>query len=153
MSKGWFRELKATVNCDHCGSLLYRKVSLVNRRKRHFCDKACLALGRRTALVCETCGAPFSRANSNSRNAHTFCSQSCANGRKKSDGSSYASATSLRNAFKQHELLVCCNRCGWDVVPNVLQTHHKDRDRTHNTIDNIEVLCPNCHAIEHWGQP
>lgn len=27
--------------------------------------------------------------------------------------------------------------------------HHKDKDRTNNNIDNLELLCRKCHAIEH----
>ena len=29
------------------------------------------------------------------------------------------------------------------------EVHHKDRDRSNNCIDNLEVLCRNCHGIEH----
>ena len=36
-----------------------------------------------------------------------------------------------------------------EVLVNVL--HHKDRDRHNNDISNLEILCSNCHAIEHWG--
>lgn len=39
-----------------------------------------------------------------------------------------------------------CNRCGFDKFVIV---HHKDRDRSNNKIENLEVLCPNCHALEH----
>lgn len=42
-----------------------------------------------------------------------------------------------------------CGRCHFDSVPEILVIHHKDRNRQNNTLDNLEVLCPNCHAIEH----
>ncbi len=41
-----------------------------------------------------------------------------------------------------------CNRCGF---AEVLEVHHKDRNRLNNSIDNLEILCPNCHAMEHRG--
>ena len=41
-----------------------------------------------------------------------------------------------------------CMRCGFDKYVVV---HHKDRNRENNVLENLEILCPNCHAIEHWG--
>ena len=43
-----------------------------------------------------------------------------------------------------------CERCGktrWLGEPIPLELHHKDGDRTNNTLPNIELLCPNCHAL------
>ena len=31
--------------------------------------------------------------------------------------------------------------------PIPLELHHKDGDRTHNELNNYELLCPNCHAL------
>jgi hypothetical protein len=28
--------------------------------------------------------------------------------------------------------------------------HHRDRNRTHNDEENLELLCPNCHYEEHY---
>jgi len=28
-----------------------------------------------------------------------------------------------------------------------LELHHRDGDRTNNSLANIELLCPNCHAL------
>jgi hypothetical protein len=39
-----------------------------------------------------------------------------------------------------------CNRC--DCVDN-LHVHHKDRNRKNNDIENLEVLCADCHQEEH----
>ncbi len=43
-----------------------------------------------------------------------------------------------------------CSRCGYKKHPEILQVHHKDRNRRNNNVDNLEVLCPNCHALEHY---
>lgn len=45
-----------------------------------------------------------------------------------------------------------CERCGWhEVNPFTgripIQTHHKDGDSENNKPDNIEILCPSCHAL------
>jgi Zn finger protein HypA/HybF involved in hydrogenase expression len=44
----------------------------------------------------------------------------------------------------------CCEHCGnteWMGRPIPLELHHKDSDRTNNALHNIELLCPNCHAM------
>ena len=40
----------------------------------------------------------------------------------------------------------CCGRSEWlgDKIP--LELHHKDGNHLNNSFDNIEFLCPNCHA-------
>jgi predicted HNH restriction endonuclease len=45
-----------------------------------------------------------------------------------------------------------CERCGYDTNPAAIIVHHKDRNRSNDAITNLEVLCCNCHAIEHWGE-
>lgn len=46
-------------------------------------------------------------------------------------------------------LIILCNRCGYNKEPKILGVHHKDRDRNNNDLINLEVLCPNCHSLEH----
>jgi len=48
-------------------------------------------------------------------------------------------------AFKQKK----CERCGYDKYPDILEVHHKDRTRKNGASENLELLCPNCHAEEH----
>lgn len=45
-----------------------------------------------------------------------------------------------------------CERCGiteWLGSPEylVLELNHKDSNHYNNALDNLEILCPNCHAI------
>jgi hypothetical protein len=43
-----------------------------------------------------------------------------------------------------------CERCGWKHhMGFALPIHHKDRDRTNNAPNNLEVLCQSCHNNEH----
>ena len=50
-----------------------------------------------------------------------------------------------------------CQECGWNKenphTHNVpLQIHHIDGDCTNNSEDNLQLLCPNCHALtENFG--
>lgn len=43
-----------------------------------------------------------------------------------------------------------CNKCGRNEHINVLEIHHKDRNKTNNNISNLEILCPTCHQIHHF---
>lgn len=43
-----------------------------------------------------------------------------------------------------------CELCGYSAVPGVLEVHHRDRDRTNNHPSNSQVLCPTCHAVQHF---
>lgn len=40
----------------------------------------------------------------------------------------------------------CCANCGWNEDKNILQVHHIDENRKNNALDNLMILCPNCHA-------
>lgn len=51
----------------------------------------------------------------------------------------------LREGYKEYR----CEKCGlseWLGQPIALEVHHIDGDRTNNTIENFQLLCPNCHA-------
>ena len=39
--------------------------------------------------------------------------------------------------------------CAYCDERRVVDSHHIDRNRGHNTGDNLVDLCPNCHALEH----
>ena len=43
-----------------------------------------------------------------------------------------------------------CGRCAREFTRKnvqLLEVHHRDGDRTNNALANIELLCPNCHAL------
>lgn len=42
-----------------------------------------------------------------------------------------------------------CEKCGYDKY-EILQIHHKDKNRSNNNLDNLELICPNCHFEEHY---
>lgn len=40
----------------------------------------------------------------------------------------------------------CCGISEWLGQPINLEVHHIDGDRTNNTLENLQLLCPNCHS-------
>ena len=45
-----------------------------------------------------------------------------------------------------------CSRCGWcqkregeEFTP--CELHHKDGDSTNHSLDNLDLICPNCHSL------
>ena len=52
----------------------------------------------------------------------------------------------LKEGYKDYK----CESCGlteWLGQPIPLEVHHKDGNRNNNTLENFELLCPNCHAF------
>lgn len=39
-----------------------------------------------------------------------------------------------------------CNITEWQNAPIKCQLHHKDGDKRNNTLENLQILCPNCHS-------
>ena len=51
----------------------------------------------------------------------------------------------LREGIKKHQC-ECCHLITWNDKPIPLELHHKDGDHYNNDLDNLQILCPNCHA-------
>lgn len=48
----------------------------------------------------------------------------------------------------------CCSNTEWLGQPITLELHHLDGDRTNNSVDNLQLLCPNCHSFtDSWRKP
>jgi Zn finger protein HypA/HybF involved in hydrogenase expression len=45
-----------------------------------------------------------------------------------------------------------CEKCGWAEVSKdgrmPLELHHMNGDHTDNRLENLVILCPNCHSLE-----
>ena len=51
-------------------------------------------------------------------------------------------------AFQAYE--PACAYCGFGV-PDVLEVAHLDGDRKNNSLENLAILCPNCHKMHDIG--
>ena len=56
------------------------------------------------------------------------------------------------SSYKKERLKIDpkCELCGWNNIPQVMEVHHKDRNRRNNTKPNLILICPNCHSIDHY---
>lgn len=52
----------------------------------------------------------------------------------------------LREGLKEH-ICECCKNTLWNNVEIPLEVHHKDGNKENNNIENLQLLCPNCHAL------
>ena len=54
-----------------------------------------------------------------------------------------------RRLLKAGLLKPACGMCGvreWRAAPLALQLHHINGDRVGNRLENLALLCPNCHS-------
>ena len=81
--------------------------------------------------------------------ASHFTGQAWNRGQRTKDWSDYTRAVHLKPHVIE-ERGHRCERCGggtWQGEPMPLELHHVDGDRTNNALDNLRLLCPNCHAL------
>lgn len=68
------------------------------------------------------------------------------NGRSIKVASALKALTNLRG----HKCEKCLNEV-WNEMKIPLEIHHKDGNNLNNELDNLQLLCPNCHAqTENW---
>ena len=70
----------------------------------------------------------------------------------KKDSSYRGSSTRLKERYLEQGFDYCCSECGiseWNGKPIVLQLDHINGERHDNRIENLRLLCPNCHSQTH----
>lgn len=69
------------------------------------------------------------------------------------DNSKCISASRLRRILIRDGFKECvCERCGlseWMGQPIPLELHHKDLNHHNNNLENLQILCSNCHMQIH----
>lgn len=154
----WYTGLVAEQNkrnpnttCIICKKPVYKRPSQIKLNKgRVFCGIVCYGISNRKEVPCIICG----KSILSGQNKKT-CSRSCANvlrtgikyklGRPKDKVKSYQ-ALKVRLLKLRGKL---CQKCGYTKF-EILQVHHKDRNHKNNNLDNLELICPNCHFEEHY---
>ena len=68
------------------------------------------------------------------------------------DSSSFTNATKRKRLIEDGIKEAKCECCGlseWMGKPIPLELHHKDFNHNNNTLENIVILCSNCHMVAH----
>lgn len=148
-----------TRTCQVCSLTFYAP----KHTTRKFCSKQCSIAARfpfkaNFEFVCDGCGKAVSRKKlSESKTGLRFCTRLCKDNsqrlenlgnilRPECDGTSGYRDVAFRNY--PHK----CNRCGYNEYIGILRVHHRDRNRSNSSLENLEILCPNCHEIDHYLQ-
>ena len=66
------------------------------------------------------------------------------------ENSPYKCSWRLRERYKKATGIHRCEQCGletWQGYPIPLEIHHINGVNTDNRLDNLVLLCPNCHAL------
>lgn len=140
------KRTKVTVKCKTCGaewemSPTSFMPSSTNQYNFIGCQKC-----KYVELECDYCHKTFSRLKSElkSKSGKYFCSKECGNRYKNIEVTNKIDSISYRrNAFNAYEHK--CAICGYCEDERILEVHHKDENRNNNHIDNLIILCPNCH--------
>jgi hypothetical protein len=142
---------KPNTACDTCSLPIYRRPGELEKSNNHsYCSLACYGKACRKEKPCIVCGKPI-LASANKKT----CSRACAN--KNRTGIQYT-GRALKDKVKTQRILkgrlialrgAQCERCNFSIV-QVLQVHHTDKNRSNNALENLQILCPNCHASEHY---
>ena len=153
--------------CKNCEEEFEARKSEVKRKRGKFCGLSCSAIyGNKHRekpepnVTCAYCNNNFYKINSRlniSKSGLHFCSRKCKDtaqrlgGIKEIQPSHYGTGkTHYREKVRRELGINKCSKCGYDEHSEILEVHHKDRNKNNNKLDNLEVLCPNCHMWEHY---
>lgn len=138
--------------CLVCSKPIYKKPSQIKRNSGQvFCSMICYGISQRKEKPCIVCKTMImSKFNKKT------CSRSCANIYR--TGIKYKIGRPIKDKVKSQQIIKVrllkergkkCERCNYDKY-EILQIHHKNRDRMNNENSNLELICPNCHYEEHF---
>ena len=108
--------------------------------------------GKRTGTYphCKWCGKKFYNEPSKKQK---FCSNECWIAHINCYGSPKKGRKTTKNLSRDDliALIGHCEMCGFDDK-RILTKHHVDRNIKNNKKENLLLLCPNCHTLEHLFQ-
>lgn len=147
------------LKCDYCDTEFSRQKSLY-KSEHHGCTRLCISFLKETKvkLKCSHCSSEIikKRANlANSIHSKYFCDRECKEAGQRyikeiqPDHYGTGEANYRERALKEYGAK--CNRCDYSENIAAIVVHHINHNRKDNSLGNLEVLCANCHAIEHWG--
>jgi predicted nucleic acid-binding Zn ribbon protein len=146
-----FKEIK---HCLNCGEEIYDLKSKI----RLFCSNSCSTIynniKRKKEKHCLNCGKPV---------GHKFCDNTCFKKYKENKIFEQIEKNTFKLENKEtegkwikryliHKYGEKCMKCSWSETNTFnnkipIQLEHKDGDYKNNDLNNVELLCPNCHSL------
>lgn len=137
--------------CANCKKPVYRRPSEIKANKgRVFCSSACYGISLRKEIPCLVCG-KLILAGFNKKT----CSRTCANKYRAGIKYKIGRPKDKAGTFRILKLRIMeergkkCEKCSYSKY-EILHIHHKDKNRNNNTLENLIIVCPNCHYEEHY---
>ena len=97
-------------------------------------------------VKCATCGEPIYRSPRQIAKSKTGLFYCCKQHQKKWR---FYKRTSYRKlAFDNYPHR--CDECNYSNITDILEVHHVDFNHNNNNLDNLQILCPNCHRELHY---
>lgn len=149
-------------NCKHCNTEFKSLIS----EHRKFCTSSCnttyhnLGRNRHTSEIknfCEIFYCEYCK-NVHRYKKQKFCSSTCSGQHRKEkmfelikNGDKNQTSKSYKK-YLIHTYGEKCMNCGWNkknIYSNKIpiELEHKDGNSENNSLDNLELLCPNCHSL------
>lgn len=161
-----------TQSCQTCKENFEAQLGEVNRGNAKYCSRKCSAKGVKKKLLersakinvpnveCSYCKKMFyknaSQKENSKKNLHFCCrehkdlAQRVEFGLKDLQPSHYGSGNSHYREIAFRTKPKICERCNYSKYSEILEVHHRDRNRNNNSIENLVVVCPTCHMEEHF---
>lgn len=160
--------MKLQKQCLFCNNDFLAESAEVKRGYGKYCSKLCSQKSQslkpkkinQPNVVCSFCQVPFYKKKSDFKNSKSglhFCCREHKDlaqrigGLQQIQPSHYGTSKKIDYrsiAFEQKPKI--CEVCSYSTYPEILQVHHKDCNRENNTIENLQILCPNCHMTQHF---
>lgn len=147
------REIKKCLICNNEFN------SLVSENRK-FCSQSCSAThsnkfrtnNRRHGNKCLNCGKLTNRKSNN------FCSIKCGNEYKRKELFNKIENGDTTFSHRHYKIYLIykfgekCMKCGWHEINPFsnkipIQLEHKDGNSENHNLNNLELLCPNCHSL------
>lgn len=151
--------------CTQCGKIFNRlkkqhDFTMGKGAKKILCSRKCQSSSQKVGIEkpCSVCGKEVYKTPSKvsrSESGLMFCSKSCANGSNNTlrSGENHPNWINGIGSYRDRALKhygKACTICGY-AIEQVLEVHHRDGDREHNEIENLDVLCPTHHEEFEFG--
>ena len=148
----YYNHKVSEISCLLCGD----KFEDLECRERKFCSKSCNAKynnikRNKINSICPNCDKEVPKRNK-------YCNSVCKGEyerkvifKKIKSGDTSLYEKNYKN-YLIHKYGEKCMKCGWCEKHSItgkvpIQLEHKDGNSYNNSLDNLELLCPNCHSL------